>query len=240
MKTPPLAPRPRQRGQKAPLTREAVVQAALECLREGGPDGLSMRRVAAVLETGPGSLYAHVRDQGELHVLVLDAIAAEVTRPRAGSSGEPRLVKLLMEYAARLFGTPGSARLSLVTPPTGPAYLDLFESAVGLLVAGGVDLQRAVWAVDALFLLVTATVAEQDARSPDDASRSIPDLYGAAIDGGDPERRPLLRAARAELGGEDGERRMEWSIRTFLAGVAVAPEAARRARPKKPGDRGPF
>ena len=50
----------RQRGAKAPLSRDAVVRAALDCLHEGGPAGLTMRKVAARLETrGPASLYVY-------------------------------------------------------------------------------------------------------------------------------------------------------------------------------------
>jgi AcrR family transcriptional regulator len=237
MKTAPASIRPRQRGPKAPLSREAVVGAALQCLQAGGPEVLTMRKVAALLETGPGSLYVYVRDQDELHVLVLDAIAAEVTRPRAGAGGLPRLVKLLLDYSRQMFRYPGAARLALGTPPTGPAYLDLFESALSLLVTEGLDVRRAVWAVDALFLLVTAAVAEQDARRRDDASRSIPDLYGAAIDGGEPGSRPLLRAARAELATEDGEQRLSWSIRAFLAGAIRAAEPAEPGAAAPPGAR---
>jgi len=70
--------RPRQRGPKLLLSRDAVVAAALAALRDGGPAALTMRGLAVRLDTGPASLYAWVRNQRELHVLVLDSIAAGV------------------------------------------------------------------------------------------------------------------------------------------------------------------
>src|SRR4051812_47116448 len=112
--------RPRARGPKEPLSRVGVIGAALDCLRDAGPSGLTMRGVAARLETGPASLYAHVRDQRELHVLVLDSIASKVRRPVAETDHEPQVVELLLDYARQLWAFPGAARLALLTAPTGP------------------------------------------------------------------------------------------------------------------------
>lgn len=212
------------RGEKAPLSRKAVIKAALTCLKKNGPSSLTMRNVAALLETGPASLYVYVRDQHELHALVLDSIASEVKRSSIGADPTGRLVELLLGYAGRLFTYPGAARLALDTPSTGPAYLDLLESALELLVAAGFTIDRAALAADALFLMSTATMAEQDARRWDDPSRSVANLYAAALAGAEPARRPYVNAARGgafELG---GEARFEWMIRAFLVGLAAAPQ----------------
>ena len=218
------APRLRHRGQKEPLSRDGVVAAGLACLREGGPTRLSMRMVAGRLETGPASLYTFVRDQRELQVLVLDSIAAGVPRPavRVGAGGEDAVVELLLGYARGLHAYPGSARLALLTPPTGPAFLDLLETAMQRLVDAGLSITAAERACDALFLLVTASVAEQEARAADDPSRSIPDLYDAALEA-EPTPRPYLAAARKALAAESGEARLEWSLRAFLAGAKSSP-----------------
>src|SRR5919205_3979370 len=68
------APRSRrERPAKPPLSRDAIVAAALEIARTEGVDALSMRRVAQALDTGPASLYVYVADRGELHELLFDA-----------------------------------------------------------------------------------------------------------------------------------------------------------------------
>jgi AcrR family transcriptional regulator len=209
MPEPALSPRLRRRGPKQPLSRAAVVAAALDCLQEGGPAGLTMRGVAARLETGPSSLYTFVRDQRELHVLVLDSVAATV------SESHDSVVGLLLDYARRLHAFPGSARLALLTPPTGPAFLDLLEQAMRLLVAEGLPIGSAERACDALVLLVTANVAEQEGRTGD---RSIPELYDDALDA-DATSRPHLAAAREAMRSPNGEGRLEWSLRAYLAGA---------------------
>src|SRR5689334_7391101 len=63
---------------KQPLSRDAIVGEALRQVRSDGLKGMSLRKVAAALETGPASLYAYVDDLGELHALVLDRALAEV------------------------------------------------------------------------------------------------------------------------------------------------------------------
>ena len=219
----PTDSRPRLRGEKAPLSRGAVIQAALTCLKRGS-SALTMRAVAALLETGPGSLYVYVRDQRELHRLVLDSIASEVARQAPGADPTSRLVNLLMRYAGQLLSYPGAAGLALDHPPTGPSFLDLMEAALELLVASGFSINRASCAVDGLFLLVTGAMAEQDARRLDEPARSVGDLYAAAIDQEGPSRHPLLTAARPDAFELGGGQRLEWMLRAFINGLATAPE----------------
>ena len=237
MKSPRTPGRSRDRGPKSPLSRDAVIQAALECLKAGGPNGLTMRGVAALLETGPGSLYVYVRDQRELSILVLDAIAAEVARPTPGPDPSARLVALLMDYARCLFTYPGGARLALANPPTGPRYLDLLEASLALLVAQGLGIGHAALAADALFLLVTAAMAEQDARRWEDPGVSVGELYAEAIDGQEQDMRPLVSAARPEAFALGGEERLEWIVRALLGGLISAPPfpppASRTSTPKE-------
>jgi hypothetical protein len=178
-----------------------------------------MRGVAARLDTGPASLYAWVRNQRELHVLVLDAIASEVELPDQSGAPETRLVRLLLNYAERLFAFRGAAQLALAAQPTGPAQLDLLERCLGLLDECGIPDQKAAPGLDTLILLITATIAEQDTRETGEGPETIPDFYDAAI-AADPGRRPRIAAAAALLRTLDGSERLAESIRTFLRGLS--------------------
>src|SRR5207247_9642587 len=66
---------------RVPLTRDAIVEAALHVLDREGLDGLSMRRVAEELGTGAASLYWHVRNKDELIQLLSERLAAEIELP---------------------------------------------------------------------------------------------------------------------------------------------------------------
>ena len=209
--------RPRHRGQKALLSREALVEAAIAAMREGGSAGLTMRAVAARLDTGASSLYAWVRNQRELEVLVIDAIASEVEAPEDEEPPGEALIAFLLDFGRRLFAVPGAAQMALVVQPTGSAYLDLLERGLEILESAGVDASRAPSVLDTLVLVVTATVAEQDAR-PKGLGTDPVDLYDAAI-AAQPGRWPHLAGAIAALRTIDGEDRLVASLRTCLAGL---------------------
>ena len=52
-----------ERKRRTTLSREAIVEAALAVLDAEGLEGVSMRRVAQRLGTGPASLYQHVSNK---------------------------------------------------------------------------------------------------------------------------------------------------------------------------------
>jgi len=65
------------------LTRERLVEAALELINAEGLDALSMRALADRLEVKAASLYWHVRDRRELLELVAESLVASIPPVRA-------------------------------------------------------------------------------------------------------------------------------------------------------------
>ena len=57
---------------------EAIVDAALAILKSEGLEAMSMRRVAAALDTGAGSLYVYVAGRDGLLEAVFDRIVATI------------------------------------------------------------------------------------------------------------------------------------------------------------------
>jgi len=57
-----------------PLSRERLVDAAIELLDDEGEKGLTFRALAARLLTGPGAIYWHIANKSELLVAAGDAI----------------------------------------------------------------------------------------------------------------------------------------------------------------------
>lgn len=74
-----------ERSQRAPLSRERVVAAALALVDRDGLDALSMRRLAAELGVEAMSLYHHVRDKADLHDGLVGAVLDQVRLPVSGS-----------------------------------------------------------------------------------------------------------------------------------------------------------
>ena len=70
-------------GQRAGLTRTAVLSAARELLAEGGLPALTMRSLARRLGVAPNALYSHVAGKADLVDELLDEVLAEVAAPPA-------------------------------------------------------------------------------------------------------------------------------------------------------------
>src|SRR6478752_5890661 len=68
-------------GRKQPITVEAIISTAFGIVAAEGYEALTMRRVAAALETGPSSLYAHVVNKEDLDELLIGRLCAGIALP---------------------------------------------------------------------------------------------------------------------------------------------------------------
>lgn len=218
----------RERPAKAALSREAIVTATLKLLDEG-VDRLTMRRVAAELDTGPASLYVYVRDTEDLHAAVLEELLGKsglLDDPRDdGRTWREHLVDLLMAYTGLLLAYPSVARVTAFTRPVGPHYIRLVERLLALLVRGGVPLREAVWGVDLLLQQAETTAAEQGSRTPDeqaDDDAALRTAIGSLVAVGSPDH-PHIVAAGDDLVSGEGPERGAWAFEVLLNGLLATP-----------------
>jgi AcrR family transcriptional regulator len=134
-------------------------------LESNGLEGLSLRRVAAALDTGAASLYVYLANLEELYALMLDQVLAEMP-PTAGRKRgwRDRLKNYLASYLRILNKRPGLAHIAMSTISAGPNALRMWEVLLGLLEEGGIGAEERVTGVDMLLLHVTAMAAEEDNR----------------------------------------------------------------------------
>lgn len=220
---------------KEPLSRDAIVAEALRQLTTQGLDGMSLRKVAAALDTGPASLYAYVDDLQELHALVLDRALAKVNlRAAAHADWRERLHGILRSYARVLGASPGLAQLAFGTIAVGPNASRISEKLLALLEEGGVDPSTGAWAVDLLVLYITAIVAERGKGVDPVAPEG---LVAKAISSLSEQDYPRLHAARAELLSGTREERFAWAVDVLLQGILQSrrlPRAAPSTATPKP------
>jgi AcrR family transcriptional regulator len=168
------APR-RERPARAPLTREAIVDAALRVVDRDGADGLSMRRVAEELGTGPASLYWHVAGKDELINLVVDRVVGEIELPPADPARWQEQFREGMLQARRVFQRhPGVGGLTLGRIPVGPNLVRLAESILALLRGAGVPDHIAAYAPDLLGLYLGASGYEEVLGLPSPTGEDLP------------------------------------------------------------------
>ncbi|MEU4220231.1 TetR/AcrR family transcriptional regulator [Actinoplanes sp. NPDC026623] len=198
--TGPVRDNPRTRPAKAPLSRQAVIAAALGLVDEAGYAAVTMRRVAQALDTGPASLYVYVADRDELMAEAYDLALAEVEPPGpVDGDWRARLELLVGRAIAALGGHDDIALVAITRVPTGPNALRLLEATMTLLRAGGVDDSVCPWAADVLDQYVTSSALELAARLRD--QRAVAAAGGAA----EATEEAMSRAAGSELDAIYGE-----------------------------------
>jgi AcrR family transcriptional regulator len=147
-----LAPPPWQRvpqragaRRRDPLTREAIVAAALKVLDAEGLDGLSMRRVAEELDTGAASLYWHVGSKDGLLDLLLDEVIGEIEVPDPDPGRwREQLKDVARTMREMILRHRDIVRISIGRIPMGPHALRHSERVLAIIRAGGVPDDLAV------------------------------------------------------------------------------------------------
>jgi AcrR family transcriptional regulator len=214
---------------RAPLSREAITDAALAIVDAEGLEGLSMRRLAQELGTGAASLYAHVSGKPELMQLLIDRMAAEIEAPPPDPDNWQEQIKDYARAMRRaLTAHRDLAGASLANIPTGPNALRSIDGMLAILRAGGLPDRVVAYAADLIPQFVTADAyegslfAQRMEREPeyfDELAR-----YFASLPA---ERFPNVAALVDELmdPGEQDER-FEFGLEVIVRGLASMAESA--------------
>lgn len=207
----------RNRPSKEPLSHELIVKTAYELLKEEGISGMSMRKIAKQLDTGPSSLYVYVKNLQELSSYVLDYGLGELNLPEhTEDNWKEQLFQALHAYARLLIEQPGLAELSLQTIPIGDNAFHLNEYLLAVLQKGGIFSTSAAWGTDLLLLYVSSVALEKATRS-NEQMVTIQNSYNDA----DPVRFPLIHSLKKELFSGDtiSKERFFWGIEVILQGI---------------------
>jgi AcrR family transcriptional regulator len=227
---------PRER--KEPLTTQRIVDAALDMMRSSGYDAVSMRSLARALDTGPASLYQHVRNRDELDQLVLDRIASQIQVPEPDPEQWAEQLKQLFRDTLAVYRQhPGAARAAMGQVPTMEGTMRVAEGMMAICLAGGISPQAAAWMCDVGSLYVSAIAYEESiwiARENSTKAGDEPDH--AAIDEQmlqfwqqlPAEQFPMLATYGTEMTAGDGQDRFEFGIDVLVSGLAAVSERYRR------------
>ncbi|MBC2878622.1 MULTISPECIES: TetR/AcrR family transcriptional regulator C-terminal domain-containing protein [Streptomyces] len=207
----------RTRGERAGLTRERVLDAAVELVDREGLKALTMRRLGAALGVEAMTLYHHVPGKDAL----LDGLVERVFAGAAPVEDAPDGWRSwLRAYAdalrTTLLGHPDVLPLAAARPAATPAALDAVERGLRVLTSAGFPLGRALHALNSLTLLVVSHAAAECALATPDGPGSAADLAGL-----DPDRYPLTgEAARTGAGTDDAER-FAYAVEALITGFGA-------------------
>jgi AcrR family transcriptional regulator len=223
------APR-RPARQRAPLSKDLIVETALRVVGTEGLDAVTVRRIAEELETGSASLYTHVSGKEEIFELVLDLAAAEIEVPEPDPK---RWVEQVGQVAWRIYRVLCAhgdvARIALGAIPTGPNMLRVAEGLLDIMIRGGVPVQSAAWTIDRLLLYIASDAYQgalflahraADQSVQDFATKFLGDIrdFYASLPA---DRFPHTSGNAVTLTTGGGDERFEYGLRLLLDGLSA-------------------
>jgi AcrR family transcriptional regulator len=230
--SPPRSYRHRRPTRRTAITLDAIVAAAVETVDESGVAGLTMRRVAERLGTGPASLYAHVSGREELLELTFDELVGQVQLPAPDPSRWREQIGEMLCDLYRILMSHGDAALAGIgRVPTSPKALDAGEALAAVMSAGGLTDRVVGMGIDQLLLFVCATAFEdgvlrRSGMTPEDEARyrADVDLFFSNLP---PDRFPTLTRLQPQMTYPDDLERFRFGIDALLAGLQALSDAER-------------
>jgi AcrR family transcriptional regulator len=218
--------RKRRPARRAPLTREAIVGAALAVLDRDGLEAMSMRRVAEELGTGAASLYWHFGNKDELLDSVFDRVIGEIGLPAPDPARWQEQVKEVAREARVVMKAHRDIyKVSLGRYPVGPNALAYAEGMLAILRSGGVSGRASAYATHLLTVYVGAYALEEGAepRMPGegvDPGESLDMIRGyfASLPAG---RFPNVVALAEDLTADDPDDEFETGLGLIVGGLAA-------------------
>jgi len=217
----------RDRPAKPPLSRAAIVETALEVVKQDGLDAVTLRNVAQRLDTGPASLYVYVANRDDLLERLIDRALSEVATATVDPAcWQEQLAGLFTATRDALCRYPGLAQVALGSIPAWPSALAITENALALMRTGGIPDQAAAWAADALYLLTVATAVEHSIerrraptaphhKSPAADIGTVRELYAALP----ADRYPAVTSMAATLTAGDDDQRFAFAVNAIINGA---------------------
>ncbi len=217
-----LAARPAPR---APLTREAIVEAALRVLDAEGMEGLSMRRVGEELGAGAASLYWHVRNKDELFQLIYERVTQEVALPEPDPARwMEQLNELALQMRAVLNRHRDVGRLSFGRIPGGPTLALYTEWLFTLLKPVGIPDRVIGYLGDLFGLYVGAYAFEESLGVSSPTGEDLPpeqilEMFRGYVLSLPEDRFPHTRAAADLLFSGSPDERYAFGVDLMLRGL---------------------
>lgn len=165
----------RKQRPRGSITREAVVNAALSVADRDGPERLTIRAVADLVDAPPMTLYTHFANKSEL----LDLMYAEISRRMYAYQAHPTWQAELLALCHRVRNllTEHPRWIALLARPAPPLAIPLRESLLSLMVADGMVPSDALMGLSSAVLATIGLVLVDQALAKPEGGSTIDDRF---------------------------------------------------------------
>ena len=208
----------RRRAPRGSLSRERIVDAALDLIEEDGVEGVSMPKLARRLGVGAMSLYTHVDSKDDL----LDAIAQQVLGDLPMPSGgdwQERLADHFRSLREALATRPGLGTVLATKNVAVPEVFAILEDVLADLTESGVGDDESVRLYYDLLVYTLGFVAWELPRARAVPATEYAERWRAAVASIDVERHPTVHRLVEPLTGVATDEQFEGGLRRIIGSV---------------------
>lgn len=204
---------------RIPLSRERILQAAMNYANQQGIESLSMRKLAEQLKVEAMSLYNHVAHKEDLLNGMVEAVVSEIDVPDMSLQWQDALRQRAHSAHQVLLRYPWAALLIVSRLNVGPAMLRYVDATIGCLVQAGFSYPLADHAWNAIdshiygFTLQELNFPLEPEQYADAASEFLPQLPAGEY--------PYLTGMSQQVisGQHNGLHDFEFGLEILLAGL---------------------
>ncbi len=212
--------REERRGQRADLSRERIVRAAILLADEDGLDTVSMRRIGHRLGVEAMSLYNHVPNKDAVLDGMVDRLVEQIELPPRDAPWRAAILGRALAARRVILAHPWARRLVVARSTTSRAILGYMDGIAGAFLAGGFSNQLTH---DATHLISSRVLGfTQDIFDPNEIPPEGARLWTEALGSG---AYPRL-AASLDGVTHDDEREFVFGLELILDGLERARDAS--------------
>jgi TetR/AcrR family tetracycline transcriptional repressor len=222
----------RDDGERARLTRKAVVDRAMQLADAVGLDALTIRKLAQELGVTPMALYWHFRSKDELLNGLAEQVWSEIDINVDGAAPWPDQLRGLLESLLRVLRAhPAAAGLLLHSESQSESFLRATETTLDILRNAGFDPRYASEiARSTLWTGITLVMSEAGIKSLDADDRTELQRRKQVVFATQPAARypRLVECAAPMTACDDPDFHYEVGVSVFIAGVQAMAASIRR------------
>ena len=224
-----MPPRKRTPEPRIPLTRDRVLDTAVELADADGIEAITMRKVGEALGVEAMSLYNHVTNKSDLLDGMVDVVFAEIELPSAEAIGWREAMRVRCASARSVLNRhPWAVGLMDSRTSPGPATLAHHDRVLGVLIGAGFPLPLAGHAFATLDSY-TYGFALQEAALPVGNSEEIAEMASQILAGEAADAYPHMTAFTTGYvltEGYDFAAEFDWGLDLVLDGLERALDAS--------------
>jgi len=164
---------------RPPLTKERVLQAAMDLADQDGLGALTMRRLGAELGVEAMSLYKHVANKDEILEGIIERVVGKIEIPSSEAGWKEAMRQRAISAREVLGRHSWAIGLFEARGSRGPSVQRYLNAILGSLRAGGFSVENAGYAFSLLDSYVYGHVIQESSMpfgTPDDATESTESL----------------------------------------------------------------